>query len=114
MGWRPAQRRPGLEDARLGPAVSDVAYCSVDLSMTRGSRAADSFVAHYRRLSGDPLDDVHRWHLLWIADAMGWAEHWRAGYLELGLTDLTMATIRRRLRTAADRALATVGAVEPG
>lgn len=105
--WRGGRLSGVLDwnEARLGPAASDVAYCSVDLAMTHGQRAADRFVARYQALSPVPLQDLHLWQLLWIANAMLWVGYWQLGYAELGLPNLTVATLRRRLRTTADRTL---------
>ncbi len=45
-------------EGRLGPAVSDVAYCSVHLAMSHRSAAADQFVAWYEDVTGGPLTDL--------------------------------------------------------
>lgn len=95
-------------EARLGPAVSDVAYCAVDLSASHGARAADDLVRAYRAATGDDLPDLDRWMVLWALNAMRWIPWWQAGYAELGLADVPMATLRRRLRACTARHLAAV------
>jgi Ser/Thr protein kinase RdoA (MazF antagonist) len=92
-------------EARLGPAVCDVAYCSVDLAMTRGLGAADRFTGAYTALGGGDLDGLARWHCLWTANAMRWIGHWIAGFHEAGI-DLPLPVARRRLVELADRTLA--------
>lgn len=83
-----------------------MAYGSVDLAMSHGSVAADWLVRSYRVASGDALEDVARWQLLWIANASRWLHYWQAGYRELGLDHVSLATFRRRLATFTRRALA--------
>lgn len=95
-------------EARLGPAVSDVAYCAVDLSASHGARAADDLVRAYRAATGDDLADLDRWMVLWALNAMRWIPWWQAGYAELGLAHVPVATLRRRLRACAARHLAAV------
>ncbi|QGG96185.1 phosphotransferase family protein [Actinomarinicola tropica] len=109
--WRRG-RLVGLVDwaeARRGPAVADVAYCAVDLATSHGERAADDLVAAYRSVTGDPLDDLDRWRVLWTLNAMRWIPWWQAGYAELGLAHVPMATLRRRLRRTLARQVAAVG-----
>jgi aminoglycoside phosphotransferase (APT) family kinase protein len=96
-------------EARLGPAVSDVAYCSVDLAASHGAAAADRLVDHYQAATGQPLEDIARWQLLWVANAVRWIHYWQAGYRELGLGHVPLSTLRRRLATFADRALQRCG-----
>lgn len=92
-------------EARLGPAVSDVAYCSVDLAMSHGAPAADWLVSSYQDASGHKLEDLARWQLLWIANATRWVHYWQAGFRELGLGHVSLPTLRRRLGTFAGHAL---------
>jgi aminoglycoside phosphotransferase (APT) family kinase protein len=92
-------------EGRLGPAVSDVAYCSVHLAMSHRSAAADQFVADYEDVTGGQLTDLRRWQLLWIANAMRWIRYWEAAYRGLGLHGLTPPVLRRRLALYAERAL---------
>lgn len=95
-------------EARLGPAVSDVAYCAVDLSASHGARAAADLVQAYRATTGHDLPDLDRWMVMWALNAMRWIPWWQAGYAELGLADVSVATLRRRLRGCAARHLARV------
>lgn len=92
-------------EGRLGPAVSDVAYCSVHLAMSHRSAAADRFVADYDDATGGQLSDLRRWQLLWIANAMRWIRYWEAAHRALGLHGLTQPVLRRRLALYAERAL---------
>ena len=105
--WR--GRLAGILDwneARLGPAACDVAYCSVDLAMTHGMRAADRFVSAYRDAGGRPLGDLLRWQALWIVSDMRWVGYWVSSFRDAGADHLTLPVLRRRLRSFADRVLA--------
>ena len=93
-------------EACIGPAASDVAYCSVDLTMTHGRRMADSFCAAYRAAVGTEPEDLARWQALWTVNAMRWIGYWVAGLHEAGADHLTLALLRRRLRGLADSLLA--------
>jgi aminoglycoside phosphotransferase (APT) family kinase protein len=106
--WR-AGRLVGVLDwneARIGPADSDVAYCSVDLAMTHGAAVADQFSRAYQAAAGRPLDDLLRWQALWIANDMRWISYWVTGFHHAGADHLTVPLLRRRLRTFADHVLA--------
>lgn len=90
-------------DARLGPRVSDVAYCTIDLARTSGIRAAKMFTDAYVELSG-PLDDLPRWQALWIASQLPFMSQWPVG----GGPDnpwLTRILMKRRLTAFADQVL---------
>ena len=97
-------------EARLGPAVSDVAYCSVDLAMSHGRRGAELLVDAYVAASGGSMGDLPRWQLFWAVNAMRWIPYWREGYVELGLGHISIDTLRKRLRTFTERTLADIGA----
>ena len=92
-------------EARVGPAASDVAYCSVDLAMTHGKRAADRFCGAYRQRAGE-VEDLRRWQALWVANDMRWVGYWVAGFHAAGLGHLTLPLLRRRLRAFARHVLA--------
>ena len=92
-------------EARLGPAVCDAAYCSVDLAMTHGSVAADTFVRGYEAAADRPLEDLARWQALWLVNDMRWVGYWVRGLYEAGAAHLTLPLLRRRLRAYADRVL---------
>lgn len=83
-------------EARLGPAVCDVAYCSVDIAMTHGISACDSFTRCYAKAAGSGLDDLYRWQCLWTANALRWAPNWVGGFQAAGI-DLTLPVLRQRL-----------------
>jgi aminoglycoside phosphotransferase (APT) family kinase protein len=95
--WRGAEVSGVLDwnEARLGPAVCDVAYCSVDLTMTHGAEAGRSFVRAYEALSGE-VDDLVRWQCLWVANAHRWIPYWMTGFRDAGI-DLTVDRARERL-----------------
>jgi len=92
-------------DARVGPAASDVAYATVDLVRTNGTRAADRFVAAYEA-AGGAVDDLPRWQALWLASQLPWMHRWTTVRLEPGGRTLTRALVTRRLRAFADRVIA--------
>ena len=91
-------------EARPGPAASDVAYCSADLAMIHGVRAAETFVAAYEATAGE-VADLRRWQALWIVNDLRWVGYWLVGLQEAG-AGVTLATLRRRLRAYADYVLA--------
>lgn len=94
-------------EARLGPALCDVGYCSVDLAMTHGTAAADRFTCAYAAAAGTPLDDLARWQCLWTANAMRWIRYWITGFHESGI-DIPLTLVRHRLSTFADDILSRV------
>jgi aminoglycoside phosphotransferase (APT) family kinase protein len=103
--WRNNGRLGGVVDwneACLGPAACDVAYCSVDLAMTHGSAAAETFAQAYASIAGRQVDDLRRWQALWLANDMRWVGYWVLGFHEAGRSDLTLPVLRRRLRTFGD------------
>lgn len=105
--WR-ADRVTGVVDwneARLGPAACDVAYCSVDLAMLDGLAAAARFEAAYLATTARELPDLDRWRCLWIANARRWLRWWLAAFREGG-SDVGLPLARRRLAELADRSLA--------
>lgn len=106
--WRAARLAGVLDwnEARIGPAASDVAYCSVDLAMTHGATTAHHFARAYRAAGGQELDDLPRWQALWITNDMRWIGYWFTGFREAGLDHLTLPVLRRRLRAFADTVLA--------
>lgn len=106
--WRSNGRLGGVVDwneARLGPAACDVAYCSVDLAMTQGPAVAEAFVGAYEAVTGADVDDLQRWQALWVVNDMRWVGYWVAGLREAGMSHLTLALLRRRLRTFGDLVL---------
>ncbi len=105
--WR-ADRVTGVVDwneARLGPAACDVAYCSVDLAMLDGLDVAARFEAAYVATTARELPDLDRWRCLWIANARRWLRWWLAAFREGG-SDVSLPLARRRLAELADRSLA--------
>jgi Ser/Thr protein kinase RdoA (MazF antagonist) len=107
--WRAARLAGVLDwnEARIGPAASDVAYCSVDLAMTHGATTAHHFARAYRAAGGQELDDLPRWQALWITNDMRWVGYWVTGFREAGLDHLTLPVLRRatgsRIRPRAGR-----------
>jgi len=91
-------------EARLGPPVCDVAYCSVDIAMTAGAATADQLVERYQADVG-AIPDVRRWQALWICAQLAWLDLWHAGLRPSQAAHLTMPTIRARLRALADRVI---------
>jgi aminoglycoside phosphotransferase (APT) family kinase protein len=91
-------------EARLGPAVCDVAYCRVDLAMSHGVDAADRFTSAHAAAAGAAVDDLDRWTCLWTANAMRWIKYWITGFHEAGV-DLPLSVARQRLVELADRTL---------
>jgi len=108
--WRRGRLSGVLDwnEATTGPAASDVAYCSVDLAMTHGRRAADRFCAAYRVASGRDLPDLTGWQSLWTLNAMRWAALWARGFHDAGIIHLGLPLLRDRLRRFADAVIATV------
>ena len=103
--WRSNGRLGGVVDwneACLGPAACDVAYCSVDLAMTHGATVAEAFVRAYESVADVKVDDLRRWQALWVVNDMRWVGYWVIGFREAGLRDLTLPVLRHRLRTFAD------------
>lgn len=88
-------------EARVGPALCDVGYCSVDLAMTHGLDAAERFTGAYTSATGAPLDDLDPWQCLWTANAMRWIGHWMVGFREAGI-DVSLPLARQRLDALAD------------
>lgn len=91
-------------EARVGPALCDVGYCSVDLAMTHGLDAAERFADAYTAATGTRLDDLRPWLCLWTANAMRWLDLWIVGFREAGI-DLPLPVARRRLEQLADDTL---------
>jgi aminoglycoside phosphotransferase (APT) family kinase protein len=90
-------------DARLGPAVSDLAYLTVDLVRTNGIRAADAVVEAYEARRGQ-IDDLPRWQALWLASQLPWMHRWTTINID-GARPLDRSLVTRRLRSFADRIL---------
>jgi aminoglycoside phosphotransferase (APT) family kinase protein len=104
--WQ-AGRASGVVDwneACIGPALCDVAYCGVDLAMTHGRAASEMFTAAYARAVGTDLDGLDRWQCLWIANAMRWIENWIIGFHQAGI-DVSLPVARERLIDLADHIL---------
>jgi aminoglycoside phosphotransferase (APT) family kinase protein len=91
--------------ARIGPPLSDVAFCSVDVAVLSDQSCADMFVSSYGRMSNFPLDDLARWQLLWAAHAMASGRHWIRSYAAHGLP-VSVTAFRARLAAFTDNALA--------
>jgi len=91
-------------EARLGPVSLDVSYCSVDLAMTHGIRAAEQFTDRYEIVAG-AVPDLRRWQAMWVLSDMRWVSYWLTGFQDLGAAHLGLPTLRRRLRAFADHVL---------
>jgi aminoglycoside phosphotransferase (APT) family kinase protein len=106
IGWTRGRLTAVVDwtDARLGPAVSDVAYCSVDLAMAHGLRAADRFVIRYAQAGAGRFEDLARWQLFWSAVALQWLRYWELSFSQVG-PHLHRSVLRRRLAALADRLL---------
>lgn len=90
-------------DARLGPAVSDVAYLTVDIVRTNGSRAAQKVVDAYQAIRG-PVDDLPRWQALWLASQLPFVHRWSPVQVPGGRL-LTRSLVTRRLHRFGDTIL---------
>ena len=91
-------------EARIGPALCDVGYCSIDLAMSHGLDATERFATAYTAATDTPIDDLHRWQCLWTANAMRWIDLWIAAFHQAGI-DVSLPLARRRLDQLADHIL---------
>jgi aminoglycoside phosphotransferase (APT) family kinase protein len=91
--------------AGVGDPRTDVAQCRVDLAMSLGLEAADTFLEAYQVLGPAPLPDTWYFDLFRGLRALFSYEKWVPGYHELGLTQLDPETAGTRLRTFLRRAL---------
>lgn len=89
--------------ARLGPAVSDLAYLTVDVVRTNGLRAVDAVVRAYQERRGQ-VDDLARWQALWLCSQLPWMHGWTTIAVP-GSTTLTRRLVTRRLHALADTVL---------
>lgn len=56
-------------EARLGPAMSDLAYCRADIALLLGQAAADRLTQHYAASASRTPDDLAVFDLIWGLDA---------------------------------------------
>jgi aminoglycoside phosphotransferase (APT) family kinase protein len=89
-------------EARLGPAVCDVAYASMCIALSYGGDAARRFVDAYEAEVGVLVADLPRWRLLWSTVAARWIHLWAEADQARGLTCNTVPVLRRRLNALVD------------
>lgn len=90
----------------VGQAVSDACYLRLDVSLVRGLEAGDAVLRAYEAAVGEPVPDRPFWDLLAASRAVGIAELWHASWVDFGIRDLPLATVKGRLAAFVRRALA--------
>ncbi|GAA4204476.1 phosphotransferase family protein [Actinocatenispora rupis] len=78
--------------AARAPRGFDVSWCRLDLVLLYDPAVADAFTTAY-----GPVDDLALWDTYAAGRAARDVEDWSPNYVELGRTDLTPTTLRRRL-----------------
>lgn len=89
----------------VGDRRADVAQCRIDLLFIRDAAAADAFRDAYEASTGEALPDLWYWDLYRGIRALAWYDRWLVGYLDLGLSELTPAKMRRLIGQFLEQAL---------
>lgn len=81
-------------NACLGPTEVDVGHCRLDLTVVNGTRPASRFLEAWERLSGRRYD--RGWDLVAASDLMADVQVYPP-WIDLGVTHLDLAEVRRRV-----------------
>ena len=103
-----ADRLSGIVDwngGSLGPRGFDVGWCRLDLYLLFDEVIADLFLGSYEAAFDDDLADPALWDLWAVARSDRIVDTWTPNYLDLGRSDLTARTLRRRHREWTDSSL---------
>ncbi len=74
-----------------------MAWCRLDLVLLGSTQAADQFLAEYEKAIARTSPDIAAWDLQAAAQASASVESWAPNFHDVGRTDLTADTLRRRL-----------------
>ncbi len=97
--WR-SGRLVGVIDwtsAELGDSRTDVSQCRIDLALSLGLDAADTFLDAYQAQAPRRLPDIWYFDLFRGLRALISYKHWLKGYHDAGLTQITSTLAHDRI-----------------